>query len=232
MKTERFGNVELRLGDFRECLTAEDYSPGAVVVTDPPYNVGYHYEEYGDRLNEDDYWEMLMAFGSVPAVVLHYPEALFRLAYARGQFPEKMVAWCYNANTPKQWRGIAWFGVAPDFSKAGQPYKNPKDKRVAALIAQGRQARLYDWWEIQQVKNVSAEKTEHQCQIPEEVKRRMVVLTPAEKIIDPFLGSGTTAAICYRENRPFIGCEVDPKYFEIACRRLEKEVDAKWGGMF
>jgi hypothetical protein len=164
---------------------------------------------------------MLMAFGHVPSVVLHYPEALFRLAFARGQFPEKMVAWCYNANTPRQWRGIAWFGVEPDFRKIGQPYKNPSDKRVAALIAQGREARLYDWWDIQQVKNVSAEKTSHPCQIPLEVKRRMVAITPAEKIIDPFLGSGTTAAACLRDGRPFVGCEMDESYFDLSCRRIE-----------
>ena len=33
-------------------------------------------------------------------------------------------------------------------------------------IADGKTARLYDWWEINQVKNVSAEKTAHPCQMP------------------------------------------------------------------
>ena len=44
-------------------------------------------------------------------------------------------------------------------------YKNLNDKRIKARIAAGKTgAKLYDWWEINQVKNVSKEKTEHPCQ--------------------------------------------------------------------
>jgi len=42
-------------------------------------------------------------------------------------------------------------------------------------------------------------------------------------VLDPFMGSGTTAIACVRSQRPFIGIEIDPEYFEIACRRVEEE---------
>jgi site-specific DNA-methyltransferase (adenine-specific) len=42
-------------------------------------------------------------------------------------------------------------------------------------------------------------------------------------ILDPFMGSGTTGVACVRMGRKFIGIEIDPEYFEIACRRIEDE---------
>ena len=44
----------------------------------------------------------------------------------------------------------------------------------------------------------------------------------ADLVLDPFLGSGTTAVACKRLNRNFIGIEKEPKYIEIALKRLEK----------
>lgn len=44
----------------------------------------------------------------------------------------------------------------------------------------------------------------------------------AETILDPFMGSGTTGVACVRLGRKFIGIEVEPRYFDIACRRIEQ----------
>ena len=40
-------------------------------------------------------------------------------------------------------------------------------------------------------------------------------------ILDPFMGSGTTGVACARLGRQFIGIEIDPEYFDIACKRIE-----------
>jgi len=40
-------------------------------------------------------------------------------------------------------------------------------------------------------------------------------------VLDPFLGSGTTGVACMEVQRPFIGIEIEPKYFDIACQRIE-----------
>jgi site-specific DNA-methyltransferase (adenine-specific) len=45
---------------------------------------------------------------------------------------------------------------------------------------------------------------------------------PGDTILDPFLGSGTTAVACKRTGRNFIGIEKEPMYVEIALKRLEK----------
>jgi len=40
-------------------------------------------------------------------------------------------------------------------------------------------------------------------------------------ILDPFIGSGTTAEVAINLNRNFIGIEIDEYYYKIACKRIE-----------
>ena len=40
-------------------------------------------------------------------------------------------------------------------------------------------------------------------------------------VLDPFMGSGTTGVACMHMGRDFTGIEREPKYFDIACRRIE-----------
>lgn len=44
---------------------------------------------------------------------------------------------------------------------------------------------------------------------------------PAQTILDPFMGSGTTGVACMNLGRKFIGIEIEPKYLDIACRRID-----------
>jgi DNA modification methylase len=47
-------------------------------------------------------------------------------------------------------------------------------------------------------------------------------LPDSETILDPFTGSGTTGVACVKLGRKFIGIELDEKYFDIACKRIEE----------
>lgn len=197
-------------------------NPHSIIVTDPPFNIGYHYKGYRDRMKESEYFGMLKKVmgGGIMKVVVLYPEALHRLSIELNEAPEKVVSWVYNSNTGKQHRDIAFYGVKPDFTKVKQPYKNPTDKRIAKRIAEGKGARLYDWWNVNQIKNVSREKTAHRCQMPQEVMENVIGILPeGYTIIDPFCGSGTTGAACKKLNRDFIGIELVPEYYEIAKER-------------
>jgi site-specific DNA-methyltransferase (adenine-specific) len=196
-----------------------------VIVTDPPFNVGYHYNTYKDNMGSEKYYEMLASiFQYAPFVVIHYPEEIYKIAFQVGEFPDKVVSWVYNSNTAKQHRDIAFFGIKPDFKQYGQPYKNPTDKRIMQRIADGKTARLYDWWEINQVKNVSKDKTAHPCQMPLEVMKRIVGILPSDyTVVDPFMGSGTTGLACKELNRNFIGIEMDTEYYAIAQQRIASD---------
>jgi DNA modification methylase len=43
-------------------------------------------------------------------------------------------------------------------------------------------------------------------------------------VLDPYCGSGSTAIACIRTGRRFVGCEIDPGYFAIACDRIRREL--------
>ena len=47
------------------------------------------------------------------------------------------------------------------------------------------------------------------------------LVKPGATALDPFMGSGTTGVACANLGRSFIGIAREPKYFEIACRRIE-----------
>jgi adenine-specific DNA-methyltransferase len=204
-----------------DCLKHLHEIKGGTIVTDPPYNVGYHYDECKDDMSRENYWQMIENVTSGrPSVLIHYPEAMFEFAAHSGRLPERIVAWVYPSNTPRQHRSVAWFGCKPDFRLDGQDYRNPTDPRIAKRIAEGKMARLYDWWEINQVKNVSSEKTEHPCQIPLALMLRVLKITKPRLVIEPFLGSGTTLLAASILGIPAIGFDISSRYCEIAANRI------------
>lgn len=199
-----------------------------IIVTDPPFNIGYHYNEYKDKMPEDEYYEWIGNIVSyAPSVVIHYPESLYKLSRQIDKIPDRVVSWVYPSNTLRQHRDIAFYGVKPDFKKVRQPYKedSAKTRRLLAMGTGG--AKIYDWWEINQVKNTSKIKTAHPCQMPVEVMRRIVGILPDDAtIIDPFMGSGTTGIACKMLGRDFIGIEMNEEYFNIAKGRIDGETTA------
>jgi len=202
--------------DFRNHLNL--FTKDVYIISDPPYNQSYHYSTYGDNLALNDYIGLLRsAFAGYRSVVIHYPEPTINILGKAMQddWCQESVAWVYNSNTAKQHRQVTWWSCKPDMRKIGQDYKNPTDKRIAKRIAEGKKAKLYDWWNINQVKNVSKKDNPHPCPIPYELAERLVILTTNEgdTVIDPFAGSGTILLACKNNNRKYIGFEIDTTYY-------------------
>jgi len=63
-------------------------------------------------------------------------------------------------------------------------------------------------------------KSVHPTQKPIAVMEQLVRLVDGVTL-DPFMGSGTTGVACAKLGRKFIGIELEPKYFDIACKRIE-----------
>ena len=68
------------------------------------------------------------------------------------------------------------------------------------------------------------ERGEHPTQKPIGVMAWAIQQLPADAktILDPFMGSGTTGVACAKLGRKFIGIEIEPKYFDIACKRIDE----------
>jgi len=69
----------------------------------------------------------------------------------------------------------------------------------------------------------NAERIEHPATFPVHLPTELLMSYSAESsvVLDPFMGSGTTGVACMNLKRKFIGIEIEPKYFDIACERIE-----------
>ncbi len=79
-----------------------------------------------------------------------------------------------------------------------------------------------DVWDIPNVKANHVEKTGHPCQFPVALPQRLIrALTVADGVVlDPFMGSGTTALASYIEGRKFIGSELRQEYYDLSVKRI------------
>ena len=64
----------------------------------------------------------------------------------------------------------------------------------------------------------------HPCSYPKEIPSKIIVAScPVNgTVLDPFMGSGTTGVACVQTGRNFIGIEIEPKYYEIAEKRIKE----------
>jgi adenine-specific DNA-methyltransferase len=97
-------------------------------------------------------------------------------------------------------------------TKNGQWSGNPKGKNPT------------DVWDIPNVKANHVEKTDHPCQFPVALAQRLVRALTKRKdlVIDPFMGSGSTAVAAALEGRRFAGCDIERTYVEIARGRIDR----------
>jgi len=103
-----------------------------------------------------------------------------------------------------------------DFS--GNPMgKNPSDNWFDAN----------DIWDIPNVKSKHPEKTEHPCQFPSAIPIRLIkaFTNEGDIVMDPFVGSGTTAVSAIITKRLFLGGEFEKMYYEIAKNRISDAVE-------
>jgi len=80
-----------------------------------------------------------------------------------------------------------------------------------------------DVWRFALVSGNEVERTEHPAQFPEDLIERIIKVSSNENdiILDPFMGSGTTAVVAKRLNRKFVGYETESDYIDIAYKRIK-----------
>ena len=81
-----------------------------------------------------------------------------------------------------------------------------------------------DVWVVPRLHRIHAEREDHPTQKPLEIVTRMVRAScpPDGVVLDPFAGSGTTAAACLLNQRHFIAFEINREYYEIIRRRISR----------
>lgn len=133
---------------------------------------------------------------------------------------------------------ILWFTKGQnyefDIDSVRVPQKYPgkryyKGKHKGELSGNPLGKNPSDVWDIPNVKANHIEKTMHPCQFPTVIPQRLIkALTKKDSLVlDPFMGSGTTAIASLIEERRFIGAEIKQEYYDIAMDRINKALNGE-----
>ncbi len=105
----------------------------------------------------------------------------------------------------------------------GMPWRNQHEliyygKRTPAQINSGKYGNV--------LKASRTGNIEHPTEKPVSLMCDLIDNATGTTICDPFMGSGTTGVAAVKRGKRFIGIEIDEKYFDIACKRIQAAVDA------
>ena len=224
--------IKFYLDDFRKVLPLKNIQ---TVIVDPPYNINFNYgKNFKDNINPEEYKALMfdvldLSYKSTKKdssmFLINYPEIiaeLFQTIKLTKWNIHQWISWVYPSNIGHSsrkfttaHRSILWLTKDEPkiyMDRVTQPYKNPTDKRVKKLIESGKTGtNLYNWWEINLVKNVSKDKESYVNQIPREVLRRLILATSDKRniILDPMCGTGSTLLAARDEGRSGIGIDIN-----------------------
>ena len=205
MRVEQIGDATLYLGDCLEILPT--LGKVDAVVTDPPYGISYSHGEWSGNLAG------ATQFGDCPIIGDNKPfDPLPWLVWP-------CILWGANHYANKLPASAFW--MIWD-KRDGVTSNDQADCEIAWTNARGNARVFRHLWNGMLKASERQESRVHPTQKPVALMQWCLGFLPdAETILDPFMGSGTTGVACANLGRKFIGIEIEPKYFDIACRRIE-----------
>lgn len=229
---ERIGDATLYLGDCLEVLP----TIGRVdhVFCDPPYEEIMHAAKSGAarRIRTDGRGPLkTLDFDSIDVIRKPVVEAVAGICDGWALFfcaPEGVGRWAddINTSTAKYKRACVW--IKPDSTPQlnGQGPAMGAESFVVAWCGSG-----YARWNAGGKRGVYTHLTNppgrhggHPTEKPVSLMRELLTdfTSHGQSICDPFMGSGTTGVAAIGLGRKFIGVEINPAYFDIACKRIEE----------
>jgi hypothetical protein len=208
-RIETIGNCTLYLGDAREVLQEIGPQADACVITDPVWPnapAGMFPVAKPHKLLEATLSRAKWAKRA--AIIMRYDSDPRFLKAVPGCWPFFRISHLPYVLPSKLGRTLGGMEVVYAF---GTPIKSAEGRHIVPGVGPSAQPGSND-------------KMGHPCPRAQ-VHINWVVnwySDQHETVIDPFMGSGTTGAACVLGARKFIGIELEEKYFDIACRRIEK----------
>jgi site-specific DNA-methyltransferase (adenine-specific)/modification methylase len=233
------GNATLYCGDNREVLPLK----ADMVFTSPPYNMNLRirngeycsrqiveefstkYENYHDNLSLDEYEKMndevlTLCLATAPLVFYNVQfltgnkRPLFRLMGKYADQLKEVIVWDKIVAQPamadrvlnSRWESILVFD---------------RDNAISRQFhAEFKRGTIDNLWQIPRTASVDSG---HGATFPVALPAKAITsfAENSATILDPFMGTGTTGVAAINHKRKFIGIEIDRRYFDIACQRIE-----------
>ncbi|PCE23618.1 site-specific DNA-methyltransferase [Paraburkholderia acidicola] len=221
-----------------------------LILADPPYGLGKDYGNDSDMRSGEDFiawtrgWLELAIPKLKPTGSLYvfctwqYAPEIFSFLKTRLTMVNEII-WDRRVpsmgGTTRRFTSvhdnIGFFAVSKDYYFDLDPIRIPYD----AATKKARSRKLFegskwlelgynpkDVWSVSRLHRQHAERVDHPTQKPLEIVERMVLAScpPGGRVLDPFMGSGTTAVACARQQREFVGYEINASYCAIARERV------------
>jgi uncharacterized phage-associated protein len=205
--------IELWLGDCREILPT--LGKVAAVLTDPPFGIDYRSGHSTDALWVGGHTiandkttaardEALALCGDAPMIVF---------GSRRAEPPAGVRMFLTWDKGPALGMGaldLPWKPSSEEIYVIGRGFVGARDEGAV----------LY----CPPVQSMAKNGRVHPNEKPVDLISRLLMKCPPGIILDPFMGSGTTGVACVQLGRKFIGIELEPRYFDIAVKRITAEL--------
>ncbi len=205
------GNATLYLGDCLEIIPSlKEFD---CVITDPPYGINYRSNHNSSRKGMYAKWVRTENLPGIigddkpldPTIILSLdvPTVIFGGHYCSLPSTRCLIVWDKRD------------GIGPNNQADCETAWTNLDKPSRII------RHLWSGMLRAGEENISKSYKLHPHQKPVNVMRQIVEYVEGSVPLDPYMGSGTTGVACMNLKRKFIGIEIDPTYFEIACERIE-----------
>jgi len=248
---ERFEN-RIICGDCVEILNRIEEPFADLIFADPPFNIGYEYDEYDDKVKDEHYLDwterwiktckrVLKDHGSFYiAIGDEYAANIRLIAENTGFFLRNWIIWHYTFG---QQNKRCYARAHTHIFYFVKNKENYVFNDYAVRVPSGRQLIYNDkranpagkmpddvWNRYSRVCGTFNERVGwHPCQMPQSILMRIIALSSNEgdMVFDPFCGSGTTPAAALQMNRKYSAIELSTKYAQKARERLKEIQEQK-----
>ncbi len=233
-------------GDCIELLEAHDEPFADLIFADPPFNIGYKYDNYQDCKEYEEYkawterwmracYDVLKPQGSFwVAIGDDYAAEIRMIGRKLGLHLRNWVIWHYTfgqATKTKFARShthlFYWVKDPKNFTFNDEAVRVPSARQTtyADKRANPKGKVPDDVWSFSRVCGTFHERVRwHPCQMPETLLERIVKVSSSEGqlVLDPFSGSGTTCVVAARLGRKYVGIDMSQDYVSHSIKRLDE----------
>ncbi|MDI6787825.1 MAG: DNA methyltransferase [Planctomycetota bacterium] len=231
-----------------------------VTFADPPFNLKKLYNNYNDKKGAEEYlvwckdWLTEMVRITKPTGSIFVHNIPKWLTYFAGYLNEMAIfrhwiVWdamgtplgktllpnhygiLYYVKSPKDYKFYDIRGLHKRCRKCGYLLKDYGGKKD--LLHQFGPVVSDVWTDLHRIRH-KKRRDEHPCQLPEPLLERLLLMSTDEGdiVLDPFIGTGTTAIAAKKLGRKFIGIDIDHKYVEITKRKVAETTETKLGNSY
>jgi site-specific DNA-methyltransferase (adenine-specific) len=240
---------KIYLGDCIKVMKSFSSNTIDMVFADPPFNIGLKYDNYKDNKSYEEYYQwsnnwisetyrILKPTGSIYiAIGDEFASEINIILKRTGYNFRNWIIWYYTFGQSQRKKFNRAHTHIFYFTKDKENFFfNPEEIRIPSarqLIYNDKRAHPNgkipdDVWEFSRVCGTFRERVgDHPCQMPESLLERIIKASSKEDdiVLDPFAGTGTTAAVAKRLKRKYITIEHSQKYYNVVSKRLNGEIE-------